>query len=353
MRVAVDASSLQQEPRGGVARSFSQVVGMLAEAVDLTLLTDARMPPLDIGVRTVVLDAWPRSGLKTLWLQRSVRRWLDGFDGVFHGLFYAVPFGIRVPSVVSLHDLSFEVHPEGQPAARRRLYQLQARYSARHSAAIVTHSEYAKAQLVEHYGVAPECVLVALHAVDPVFDVRRVEAAPALAAELGIRMPYVIALGGAARRGVEVAVDAWRTVRASGADVDLVVVGAADVRPEPGVVTVGAVDDVALAKLFAGAETFVYPTRYEGFGMPALEAAASGTPVVCARVGSLPEVLGDAAEWCEEPSVEAIAKGLDRVLSDHDLARCHAENGLARVRSWPGWQQHAEALLEAYRRALA
>jgi glycosyltransferase involved in cell wall biosynthesis len=117
---------------------------------------------------------------------------------------------------------------------------------------------------------------------------------------------------------------------------------------EPGVVRTGPLDDAAWAAVMAGALAFCYPTRYEGYGMPALEAAASGTPVVCASVGPLPEVLGSAAEWCASPSVDDIAIGLARVVADEERRSSLVRAGLEQAQRAPSWDSCAHAVLRAY-----
>jgi alpha-1,3-rhamnosyl/mannosyltransferase len=113
----------------------------------------------------------------------------------------------------------------------------------------------------------------------------------------------------------------------------------------------GYLEDELWATLLAGAQALCYPTRYEGFGLPALEAAASGTPVVCAPVASLPEVLGSAGCWAEEPSAEAMAAVLVRLLSDRHWHAERREAGVERARTAPSWKESAEVLAGAYERA--
>jgi alpha-1,3-rhamnosyl/mannosyltransferase len=235
---------------------------------------------------------------------------------------------------------------------------LNIRASVGRARRITTVSEFVRGQILERFRVSPERVVVAPDALDPVFTPERAGQAPALAQELGIRLPYVVALGGAPRRGLAVAIEAWRRVNrelqgASGsydrAAVALAVLGSPEVAPEPGLVPVGRLEDEAWATLLAGAQALCYPTRYEGFGLPALEAAASGTPVVCAPVASLPEVLGDAGCWAAAPTTAEIAPVLARVVSDRDWHRERREAGLRRAAQAPTWPRVAGVLLEAYR----
>jgi alpha-1,3-rhamnosyl/mannosyltransferase len=275
---------------------------------------------------------------------------LKRFDGVFHGTFSQLPLRMSVPAVVSIADLSFELHPEGYSAAKRRVFQLQARHAARTARRIITLSRSTEAELVDCYGVDPDRISIIPFGVEPQFDPARAIEATALCEGLGVKGRYIVAMGGASRRGLEVAVEAWRRVRLA-TDVNLVVVGSERPPLEPRLVYAGAVNDRTWAALLAGAEAFCYPTRYEGFGVPALESMASGTPVVCAPVKSLPEVLGEAAEWCEAPTVDAIAAGLRRLLDDPEHADALRRCGLQRAAARPGWEHTADILLSVYREA--
>jgi glycosyltransferase involved in cell wall biosynthesis len=204
------------------------------------------------------------------------------------------------------------------------------------------------------YGVAAERVLVAPPPVDPVFHPDPDGTAAALE-RLMVAQPYVVTLGGAPRRQLPVAVAAWE--RALGRlgieprELPLVVLSGEVPDPRDGVVYAGALDDEDMARVFAGARAFCYATSYEGFGMPALEAAAAGVPVVCARVGALPEVLGDAAAWSEDPETEPLGEALAGVLGDPSRARDLIDAGLARARRSPGAAEVAEVMVRSYREA--
>lgn len=363
--MALDGRPLQSDPLGGVGRYLEGLLPVLAEEVDPFVLLDARRPSprssVD-GLELVALRAPPLvPGLG--WLELAVAPWLRRFDGIFHGTFNVLPLSFRGPAVLTVHDLAPQLHPEDFRLATRLAWLVNMRISVGRARRITTVSEFVRGQIVDRFDVRPDRVVVAPDALDPVFKPERASQAPALALELGIPTPYVVALGGAPRRGLPVAVEAWRAanreiVGGSGGGslepaIALVVVGGSDVRGEPGLAAVGRLDDEAWATLLAGAQALCYPTRYEGFGLPALEAAASGTPVVCAPVASLPEVLGDAGCWAAAPTAEAIADVLARVVTDPVWHHERREAGLERAARAPSWAHAAAVLIDAYRDAAA
>lgn len=347
MRLALDGRTLQQQPLGGIGRSLVNLLPRLTQHVDTVLLTDTRYPPPAIDLPCVRLRT-PVPGVSASWLQLSASRWLRGFDGVFHCPFYALPWSCPVPGVSTIHDITFEHFPDWFTRRQGVSFRLQARRAAATAACLLTPSEFVRADLVATYGVDPARVLVAVQGVDPVFRAD-VDPGPVLE-RLGIRRPYVIALGGAGRRNLPLAEQTWAQV---GADLDLVVVGPERPRPAAGVHWAGAASDEDWAALLAGSEVFLYPTAYEGFGMPALESLAAGTPVVAARVGSLPEVLGDCAQWSESLEVSDLASALSQLLSDDASRSRLAAEGTARAVAWPGWDAAAAAHLQAYAMAAA
>jgi glycosyltransferase involved in cell wall biosynthesis len=360
--VAIDGRRLQERPFGGVGRWLANIVPHLAAQAEIVLLTDAGRPPaafvLPGGGIVAEAPLWlPARAPEVVWIQTSVARWLRRFPGVFHGTFNQLPLAWRGPSVVTLHDLASRDHPEDFTASpgKRLVWNAQLRQAAHQAGAIQTDSEYIRQAVLAAYGGDADRVVVAAPSVDPLFHPDRAFAGHALASSLGVGGSYVVAVGGARRRGLAVAVEAWAAARRRGATEDLVVVGTEPVgteplAPRPGLVAAGRLPDNEWANLLAGAAALCYPTRYEGYGLPALEAAASGVPVVCARVGPLPEVLGDAAEWCADTSASAIGAGLTRLLGDPDRRARLRAAGLARVAAAPTAADAAEILLGTYRR---
>lgn len=355
LRVALDGRLLQGERLGGVGRYLSGLLPQLSEHADLYLLLDRHKadPAQSVSDSAQLVPLGGRLPLPGLgWLEGSVTPWLRRFGGVFHATFNTLPLSYRGRSVLTLYDLATQLHAEDFPRAKRAAWRLYVRASISHADVVTTVSRFIQGQITGYFGVDEANVLVAPAPVDPIFGPHRAAGAEALARRLGIQPPYVVAVGGAPRRGLPVALEAWRQVnRRLESPVRLVITGSRVPSPEPGVVSPGFLEDGDLASLLAGAQALCYPTRYEGFGLPALEAAASGTPVVCARVASLPEVLGDAGCWVAEPTANAFADVLERVLRDREY---HAERRAAclkRARSSPGFAAVAQTILGAYLRA--
>ena len=352
LRVALDGRPLQSDPLGGVGRYLAGVIPVLAARAEVHVLLDARRPVsrarVDAPIQRVRLSAPGRlPGLA--WLELGVAPWLRGFDGVFHGTFNTLPLRRCGPSVLTLHDLAPQLHPEDFRPVTRAAWRVYIRASLRRASVITTVSEFIKGQIIEYFGIDPARVLVAPDALDPIFHADRAGQAETVTRRLGVTPPYVVAVGGAPRRGLSVAVAAWREAnRRLERPVTLVVTGQKGLASEPGIVAPGYLDDDAWATLLAGAQALCYPTRYEGFGLPALESAASGTPVVCARVASLPEVLGEAGCWADAPSAEAIAEVLIRVLSDAEFHRERRHAGLERAARAPSFADVGRTLIDAY-----
>ncbi|HVU75062.1 MAG TPA: glycosyltransferase family 1 protein [Mycobacteriales bacterium] len=340
--VAIDARWVQgAHVHAGVGRALAQVIPRIAAHPAIgavTLLTDAAAPATGMGLPEVPLRS-PVPQLSAVWLQVAAPRWLARHrDTVFHCDWYGLPYRQPVPMAATLHDILFEHRPEWYRRSRLAVFRAQARHAARTARCLIAPSEHVRADIAQTYDVDPARIVVAARSFDPIF--RPDAGAPWL------ERPYVVALGGAQRRRLDIAVAAWR---ASGVDADLVVLGPPSeltAGDDPRLHAAGRLSDDDWARCLAGAEALLYPTEEEGFGLPALEAMASGTPVVCARAGSLPEVVGPVAAWVEEATVPAFSAALRALLGDDSRRARLRTDGIARA-AQSSWERCADAYVEA------
>jgi glycosyltransferase involved in cell wall biosynthesis len=348
MRVAIDARWAQTGQYGGVARAIRSIVPRLADRVEFTAIVDSRWGPVDLGVDvpTIAVTLPVRAPALT-WLNLRLPFVLRSFDGIFYEPFNFLPMIRTIPSVVTIHDLSFETHPHLFPGAKAQVYRAQARAAARRAAHVTTVTEWSRNDIIERYGVDPARIHVVPNGVEPAFrplDSRGADDLQRRAGTLGITLPYVLAFGGT-RRGTPMAIEAWRRLRREGHAESLVIVDEAG-PTEPGLARVMRPAQADLRLLVAGATLLLYPTETESFGMPALECAASGTPVVAPPVGALPEVLDDAAAWCER-NATSLADVAGTLLSDPDRLAHHSARGIEVAKGWT-WDEAARRLFDVY-----
>jgi len=334
--VVVDADVLGRRRTGDetYVRNLLRTLPRHAADAGLEIGAVTRHPELvPDGVLPVLLPARSQE-LRMAWtLPRTLRR----LGAALVHTQYALPFRSPCPVVVTIHDLSFE---HGLMGRRDRLvFERVVPRAAREAARVLTVSERTKRDLVEHYGIPPERIVVTPNGVDPAFH-PATQAAPAA-------RPYALAVGAIQERKNQPA--ALAAAREAG--LELVVVGpvkdervAAELR-EGGARLEGYVEVERLAELYRGAACLVQSSRYEGFGLPVVEAMASGTPVVTVPDPALVEVAGDAAVVVPEGE---LAAGIRRALEERDIL---AAAGLERARAFT-WEAAARATVAAYVEAL-
>ena len=258
--------------------------------------------------------------------------------------------------VVTIHDLSPMDHPEWLNPRFAAWYRFLTPKLARRVARVITDSEFTKSRLLETTGVSDDKVIVVPLGVDARFVPQGREQVESSIQKLGLPTNrYVLSLGSLEpRKNLGRLLRAWEVIyRGLPEDVWLVVSGAKgkslvfqDV-PEleallpPRVFLTGHVPDELLPSLYAGAMAFAYLSVYEGFGLPPLEAMASGTPTLVGNRASLPEVVGDAAVQVAPFDIEAIADGLHRLIEDASLRAVLREKGLERAGQF-NWSKTAE-----------
>lgn len=271
---------------------------------------------------------------------------------------HVVPL-LHPPTVVTIHDVGYRAFPETHPARRRLELELTTRWNLRAARHVITISHATKRDLINWYGADPDRITVTHHGCSSIFAPPadpRVVAAVTAHYGLGQR-PYLLYIGTVQpRKNLSRVIDALALTIAAGYDLDLVIVGKRGWLSEPierragelGIANrvhfTGFVADADLPALLAGALAFVFPSLYEGFGMPVVEAMACGTPVITSNSSSLPEIAGDAALLVDPLDTNAIAAAIMRLNDDHDLRATLRQRGLARARLF-NWETCARQTL--------
>ncbi len=324
--------------------------------------------PATAAVRGSIARWVPHAWRAARWLQQ--RRFTAGARANGIALYHEpnyLAFRFDGPTVVTVHDLSWIRYPQMHPAVRVRMMDAIMPRVARDAARIVADSEFTRREVIEHYGVAAERVSAVLLGVTGEFRPLAVEAcAAALAARGLVHGRYILAVGTLEpRKNLATAIAAFaRLPEAVRRSHPLVVAGMSgwgrdrfaptvrDMIARGEVRITGYIAQEELPMLYSGARIFVYPSVYEGFGLPPLEAMACGVPVIVSRRASLPEVVGEAGVLVEGLDEVELAERMQALIDDDALHARLAVAGIDRARSFT-WRRCAEGTLEVYRGALA
>ena len=279
---------------------------------------------------------------------------------LLHGVHYELPRRASLPQVVTVHDLTLLTHPEWHEAAKVRFFGWAVRRSVAVAERVLCVSATTAADLAEHLGVDPGRVDVTPLGTDlrPASE----QAVAALRRRLGLDGPYLLGLGTLEpRKDLPTLVRAFallagelphRLVLAglAGWGAGAVAGAVASSGVAERILLAGYVPEAEKAALLTGADVFVYPSRYEGFGLPVLEAMACGTPVVTTSGGSLPEVAGDAALLVEPGDADTLAVAVGKLAGEPGERVALVQRGLVRAAGFT-WNRCAALTAEAYRRA--
>ncbi|WP_205823099.1 glycosyltransferase family 4 protein [Microbacterium hydrothermale] len=333
----------------GVQRFAREITRALARVRPLTVIA----PPgdlidADIGADIVQVGRQGGHG----WEQQTLPRYLRRIGcPLLLGLANTGPVHYR-RHVITVHDIIWAKHPESFSRPFRLLYAFMTPRLLRNSAHVLTVSEFSASEISSRFGTDPRRITVVSNAVSPEFD------ADGPVHDEGV--PYLLAVSSPNRhKNFDALVSAFDD--ASFAHIQrLLIVGeqahvfqsSAPAETSSRIRALGRVDDEELMRLYRGATAFVFPSLYEGFGIPPLEAQRMGTPVVAARSSALPEVLGGSALWVDPHDKDDIRRGLETIDRDPalraDLARRGRENE-ARF----SWDVSAHRVAEVVDRSIA
>jgi alpha-1,3-rhamnosyl/mannosyltransferase len=278
-----------------------------------------------------------------------------------------LPFQFDGPTVVTAHDLSWIRFPETHPSDRVAVMNELFPRSLEAASHILTDAEYIRQEIIEEFGIAPGRITSVPLGARPIFRPRSADECATALLEHGLRYRgYILCVGTLEpRKNLELAIRAYAGLPATvRRQFPLVTVGmkgwltsGLESVMQPLVAsgelrTLGYTSDEALAALYAGALTLVYPSLYEGFGLPPLEAMASGTPVIVSDRSTLPEVVGDAGVIIDASDESGLREALHRFADDPAFWQKRAAASLQRARGF-SWQRCAEQTLAVYRKVIA
>lgn len=278
---------------------------------------------------------------------------------VFHA-HYTIPLWTKAKVVMTLHDFFWIIYPEQFVSIKRIPVTYTIKKSVAQADRILVGTSYIKQQTMEYFGVSEDRLVVISYGLDERFFCRANDEQLMKARQkYGIDSPYILAVGDIhPRKNLERLLKAF-LILPERRDVKLVLVGKPlwktkelhqhikNAALEDSVITTGYVRNEDLPLLYQGAEVFCYPSLYEGFGFPILEAMASGVPVAISDTSSCPEVGGQAAVYFSPTSVEDIADKLSQMLTDSQLRTDRIEAGIKWARGFT-WEKTAKQTIDVY-----
>jgi glycosyltransferase involved in cell wall biosynthesis len=349
MRVALDATPLTLSS-GGLRRYTLELSLALAREFpedQFCLMSDQPFVPPPVDLPNLIIGSRPRGRLYRRWWLFGLPRELSRHEiGLFHGTDFAVPYLPLRPAVLSLHDLSPWMNPSWHAAAGRVRRRTPVLLGLHLATMVVTGSNAVRTQALDRFGIHPSRIVTVPNAAAPMF--RPVPVEPAA-------VPYFLFVGTLEpRKNIPALLDAWRAVRRNHR-VDLVLAGRRrsdfrDLPPEDGLRYLGEVPDEQLPRLYSGAAAVVYPSWYEGFGLPVLEAMQSGACVVTSADPAVREVTGGAAFEAPVGDVAQLAGAMAAVLTNPERVADERRRSLSRARLF-SWRNSARLTRQVYQEA--
>jgi glycosyltransferase involved in cell wall biosynthesis len=347
---------------GNLARAMTP---LLEAGEKLTVLHDpAHSPPLATSpaVQLLPVGTSPFSVAQQYVLPRRLERLRAD---LYHSAYFLMPYAPRprgIPALLTVYDLIPLLVPQQSTLRARLLARWANRLALRTSQRVIAISDATRLDYLAQFRLPEEKIQAIPLAADPAFVEQPGERVAAMRARYGLPERYVLYVGSnKPHKNLGRLIEVW--ARLQPRPMPLVIAGAWDARyPEPRqravalgleneVRWLGPVPEPELPPLYGGAFLFVFPSLYEGFGLPVLEAMACGTPVVCSNSSSLPEVAGAAALLVDPMSTEALAGTVRLALEDESLRQEMSEKGLKQAQRF-SWLQTAQRTLEVYRNGL-
>jgi glycosyltransferase involved in cell wall biosynthesis len=369
LRIGIDYTAAAKQ-RAGIGRITRELIKALA-AMDRKneyLLIHAKETRIDESFppnfSTFTLPLSERMATM-LWQRLKLPVPIDLLTGrldLFHSPDFVLPPLWHSRSLVTIHDLTFLIHPECADPRLARYLRSRVPRAIERASVVLADSECTRKDLVGLLGVPVEKIEVVYGGVSSAFSpVADEDVLSRVRNKYSIDPPFILSVGRLEpRKNLGRLIDAYRLLRQeTNLPHRLLLVGekgwlydglfaqVAKLKLEGDVIFLGFVPDEDLPALFSLADVFAFPSLYEGFGLPPLEAMACGTPVIASNTSCLPEVLGEAVLFIDPTDVNALAEALHRVLTDEELRQNMSRQGLARAAQF-SWSASAQKLLAVY-----
>lgn len=357
--IGIDGSRMGIDRRTGTENYSNQIIrGLIHTDADWRwrLYLNADEPPAGLPPGSVEVRAIPS---RRLWTHlRLSREMLVNKPDLLFVPSHVIPL-VHPSSIVTIHDLGYLHVPEAHPPRQRRMLDLTTRWSARVARHIIVPSIRTRDDLVSTYGTAPGKISVVYHGVNPRFRHTNAADQERVAVSYGLHRPYVLVVGTVQpRKNLPALASAMAALNA---EYDLVIAGKRGWMADQVIAGLTAsglgdrlrlldyVPDDDLPALYAGADLFVQPSRFEGFGMPVIEAMAAGAPVLSASGSSLTEVAGDGARFFDPDDPPSLINALDSLLGSEHERRALIERGLrwSRPFTWERAARKTRIILES------
>ena len=369
MRIVLDGRTIADHFPGLGRYTFNlaqALAGVLPAGDELVLLHDPRQPNTRFDLAALAAHANLRLAavqarnfsLSEQWSVPAALRRLGA--AVYHSPYYLMPYRLPCPSAVTLHDLIPLHYPGDYSAAAILVFRLALRLALRTARRVIAVSQASAADLQQRLKIHPERLAIIPEAPDPMFQPQPPEELARVRTRYELPAEYVLYLGSnKPHKNLPRLVNAFGQIAPVAGQPVLVIAGHWDARHPQArqsaavaagnarVRFIGPVPPADLPGLYGGALVFAFPSLYEGFGLPPIEAMACGTPVICSNASSLPEVVGQAALLFDPLDVAAIAATLERALAGSDLRTDLRRRGLEQARRFT-WANTARQTLAVY-----
>lgn len=377
MKIAFDAQLLMKGEKTGIGWCAENILKKMPQYYK----HDYQLDCFTLGYSTKQLEnveKYSQLGYqinKCTWFYDVLYRMIWNFFSVPYSLFfgnsaditmffnYVIPPGVKGKKITIIHDMAYKAYPDTVRKRTRNLLNISLQKSCKRADKIITVSEFSKQEIIKYLGVEEDKIVVMPNGVDfslyhPNYcykDIIKVKG------KYKIDTDYFLYLGTLEpRKNIERLIHAYSQLKSELPDVPKLVIAGKkgwmyesifetvkSLKMEKNVIFVGYVEEKDAPILIKGAEIFLFPSIYEGFGMPPIEAMACGTPVVVSNVSSLPEVVGDSGILVDPLSIESIKEGMKKLFLDEKLREEMSYKGIQRVKLFT-WDRAVEILQDVF-----